>query len=247
MEGGNFFAGSNLDRQADMRPDKSCMESILAQDSTKILLLSAMNPLAEVIRSEDGAESCKILFVTFANVLRLLEVAEMDHGGFAKRIVDEGHLIFLGSSDSVSYFALDISELGDNIYENGLLKHAKVLKSRIELLQLNEIDASLVAQSRSLLDWNRRYRFCPTCGSTTSSVDAGYKRQCSNGDCLSNKGEFGVIQKVCIHLLNMTFLHTFLTVFALSIFCFVNHALNQHFPRWVVLPPRGPCFNTKGQ
>jgi len=188
MDGVNFFAGSNLDRRADMRPDKSCIKSLLAQESTKILLLSAMNPIAEVAQSEDGAEGYKILFVTFANVLRLLEVAEVDHDGFTKRIDDEGKLIFLGSNNSISYFALDISELGTNIYEHGLLK--KVLKSRIELLRLNEIDASLVAQSRSLLDWNKRYRFCPTCGSTTSSVDAGYKRHCSNGDCLSNKGVY---------------------------------------------------------
>ena len=179
-----------------------------------------MNPIAEVVQSEDGAEGYKILFVTFANVLRLLEVAEVDHDGFTKRIDDEGKLIFLGSNNSISYFALDISELGTNIYEHGLLKHTKVLKSRIELLRLNEIDASLVAQSRSLLDWNKRYRFCPTCGSTTSSVDAGYKRHCSNGDCLSNKGELCIIQKVRILFLIMILCIALLSIIILFIFYF---------------------------
>ena len=189
MEDSNFFAGSNLDRQAEKRTDDRYIQSLLHEDGTQIMLLFTLNPVVQVFSREDGAEYYTILFIKFANVMQLLQMAEMNLDDFAKKLGDDGKLIFLGSKDSNSYFALDVSDFDCRLFENGPLKQSKVLKSRTELLQLNKVEAALVAQSRSLLDWNKRYRFCPTCGSTTCSVDAGYKRNCPNNGCLSNKGE----------------------------------------------------------
>lgn len=46
----------------------------------------------------------------------------------------------------------------------------------------------IVAQARSVLAWHERYSFCPTCGSSTSLEEGGYKRSCLNSDCRSLKG-----------------------------------------------------------
>lgn len=56
------------------------------------------------------------------------------------------------------------------------------------LLQLTKPEAAIVSQARSLLAWHDRNQFCPTCGHPSESVDAGYRRKCSNDDCKSNKG-----------------------------------------------------------
>ena len=189
MEDQIFFAGSNLDREAEKRADYDYIESLLTKDRTQILLLSSLNPIAKVVKSQDGAEVYEILFVKFSDVMQMLGVQELKLDNVARRLGNNGKLPFLGSKDSINYFACDISGFEDSLCENGLLKGAKVLKSRLELLRLGKFQASLVAQSRSILDWNNRYRFCATCGSATRSVDAGYKRNCSNDDCLSNKGE----------------------------------------------------------
>lgn len=46
----------------------------------------------------------------------------------------------------------------------------------------------IVAQARSVLAWHDRYSFCPTCGSSTSLEEGGYKRSCLNSDCRSLEG-----------------------------------------------------------
>lgn len=39
-----------------------------------------------------------------------------------------------------------------------------------------------------MLAWHDRYSFCPTCGSSTSLEEGGYKRSCLNSGCRSHKG-----------------------------------------------------------
>ncbi|CBQ71461.1 conserved hypothetical protein [Sporisorium reilianum SRZ2] len=41
-------------------------------------------------------------------------------------------------------------------------------------------DAAIVAQAKSLIDWNERHRFCPGCSRQQYSLWAGYKRGCSS-------------------------------------------------------------------
>ncbi|TKY87000.1 hypothetical protein EX895_003677 [Sporisorium graminicola] len=45
-------------------------------------------------------------------------------------------------------------------------------------------DAAIVAQAKSLLDWNERHQYCPGCSRQQYSLWAGYKRGCSSS--LSN-------------------------------------------------------------
>ncbi|PWN33106.1 uncharacterized protein FA14DRAFT_138300, partial [Meira miltonrushii] len=41
-------------------------------------------------------------------------------------------------------------------------------------------NAAMVAQARSLLDWNERQQFCPSCGRRQYSLWAGWKRACAS-------------------------------------------------------------------
>lgn len=48
-------------------------------------------------------------------------------------------------------------------------------------------DASILAQARSLVDWNIRNAFCSICGIPLETVDSGYKKQCPADTCLSKQ------------------------------------------------------------
>ncbi|XP_004363543.1 peroxisomal NADH pyrophosphatase NUDT12 [Capsaspora owczarzaki ATCC 30864] len=49
-------------------------------------------------------------------------------------------------------------------------------------------DAALVGQAAAVIDWHARHKFCAACGSATQPAEAGYKRKCSNVECLSQSG-----------------------------------------------------------
>ena len=191
MEEGNFFAGSNLDREAEKRNNHDYIENLAEKETTQVILLSAMNPIAKVLTS-DGIERYEAACIKFPNFMQILgnDCKQNQRREFLKRLLNDGNLIFLGSKNARSYFALDVSDLENKLFSNGFLTdNTKVLKSRIDILKLGNFEAALVAQSRSMLDWNKRYKFCPTCGSKTTAEDAGYKRKCVNDECLSNKGD----------------------------------------------------------
>ncbi|SPO31715.1 related to NPY1 - NADH diphosphatase [Ustilago trichophora] len=49
-------------------------------------------------------------------------------------------------------------------------------------------DAAIVAQSKSLLDWNERHQYCPGCSRQQYSLWAGYKRGCSSSLSIASSG-----------------------------------------------------------
>lgn len=51
-------------------------------------------------------------------------------------------------------------------------------------------DAAIVAQSKSLLDWNERHQYCPGCSRQQYSLWAGYKRGCSSSLGLAQPAQF---------------------------------------------------------
>lgn len=64
------------------------------------------------------------------------------------------------------------------------------------MANLCEHIAAMLAQARSLLDWNARNQYCAACGSKTISVQAGTKKVCPASDkalgerppCISRSG-----------------------------------------------------------
>uniref|UniRef100_A0A3Q1ETQ3 NAD-capped RNA hydrolase NUDT12 n=1 Tax=Acanthochromis polyacanthus TaxID=80966 RepID=A0A3Q1ETQ3_9TELE len=111
-------------------------------------------------------------------------------------------LIFLGvekrknpssSSDGVreppAWFAIGTDEDTVELLKRSREKNCCFPKSpHRDLLKLNEEEAGVMAQARSVLAWHSRYSFCPTCGSSTSLEEAGYKRKCLNSECRSQQG-----------------------------------------------------------
>ena len=136
-------------------------------------------------------ENGKIVFLGGEKVHRILDTGNSRIGKETQAEATLG----LTNDGSKFYFAIDIGDtfkLENDALLVGLFsshsKSLKVLKSRMDILKLGKADAGYVSQSRSMLDWNKRYQFCPTCGSHTKGAEAGYKRTCINKGCSSNKG-----------------------------------------------------------
>ncbi|OLY84857.1 Peroxisomal NADH pyrophosphatase NUDT12 [Smittium mucronatum] len=62
----------------------------------------------------------------------------------------------------------------------------ELLESRIGSFNLPPQQAHLFAVASSVVDWNYRNTFCPSCGTPTWSAEAGFKRVCVSGFSPSN-------------------------------------------------------------
>jgi len=104
-----------------------------------------------------------------------------------------------------AYFAVDMTAALLPGHEKAIEKISELMKDRkLDFKQLRVGDmlpndqASIVAMTRSLIDWNNRNVYCPACGRKTISVWAGAKRACMHHDaanptdgrpaCISGKG-----------------------------------------------------------
>jgi NAD+ diphosphatase len=88
--------------------------------------------------------------------------------------------IFLGHLDGAGRFGFGIAPLA-----------AEALKTREEFLVTDLrsiavqglVDAAHlppIAEAKAVLHWHARHRFCPNCGTATTAVDAGWRRDCAN-------------------------------------------------------------------
>jgi NAD+ diphosphatase len=65
-------------------------------------------------------------------------------------------------------------------------RHAEILRPAVDLRSLalqgvmSADELSLLAQAKSLADWNETHRFCGRCGAPAASADGGWKRVCTN-------------------------------------------------------------------
>ncbi|TPX36501.1 NAD+ diphosphatase [Synchytrium microbalum] len=93
--------------------------------------------------------------------------------------------VYLGDRDNVPIFAIDADM--PSIDEVAKSKGFEYVDMRPACFQLPKDEAAILAQGRSLTDWNARNKFCPACGSPTHSISGGYAKQCSNSHCISRK------------------------------------------------------------
>ncbi len=186
----NFFSNNPLDRAAHRRKDGDWLKTTMMKPSTKYILLSDLQPF--VIKSAETSAS-------YQNQRYKLCIAR--HSQVAEHLESEPAMIFLGLEtkksggledcavdEQFAWFALDMSSLSEEKLQKAIHHHGELLPLMPGLMQLDGVEAAIFGQARSLLAWHNRYQFCPTCGTKTIAVEAGYKRQCTNDECRSLKG-----------------------------------------------------------
>jgi NAD+ diphosphatase len=86
------------------------------------------------------------------------------------------------------FFSVDVANLEEDKV-NEVLKNSSLARNGETLIfsepravvnDLDEFNAAIFAEARSMVDWNQRNKFCPACGSPTYSIWAGWKLSCSS-------------------------------------------------------------------
>ncbi|KAH9892734.1 NUDIX hydrolase domain-like protein [Cubamyces lactineus] len=85
------------------------------------------------------------------------------------------------------YFSLDVSDITSAEVDKVLQAAAtrgggefQFSEPRAALALFDAFDAALSAEARSMVDWNARNKYCPSCGSPVHSLWAGWKLTCSS-------------------------------------------------------------------
>ena len=160
------YAGSLLDRAAKLREDDDWISAALVSDAAvAVLVHNDQNLLTRTTRRED----------TRAAVVPLSAVRE--------RVTANGAgWAFLGLDGEVPVFAVDVSrEVIAQVPE--ILEAGEFMDLRRVGPLVPAEDAAMLAYARAMIGWQKRYRFCATCGSPMESQRAGHLRRCTSPGC----------------------------------------------------------------
>jgi NAD+ diphosphatase len=153
----HVFAGNPLDRGDAYRRNKTWLDEQARNPRSRFLPLWQLNVLIQTDQET-----------------RLGWVSPTDIG----RLNIDVSPVFLGLLDEVSYFAIDISQLGDPRHELNLEEAWRFEEARSAATSLSAAEAGILAQSRAQLDWHKRHQFCSVCGQRTVPGRGGQVRQC---------------------------------------------------------------------
>nr|XP_058132879.1 NAD-capped RNA hydrolase NUDT12 isoform X2 [Dasypus novemcinctus]XP_058132883.1 NAD-capped RNA hydrolase NUDT12 isoform X2 [Dasypus novemcinctus]XP_058132884.1 NAD-capped RNA hydrolase NUDT12 isoform X2 [Dasypus novemcinctus] len=197
-ESENYFSRTLLDRKSEKRNNSKWLLTKKSHPATVYILFSDLNPLVTLGGNKESFQQPEV---------RLCQLNHTDIKDYLAQ-PEKITLIFLGVELEMKKQLLNYAEEVPKEEEDGLVAWfalgidpiaAEEFKQRHEncyflhppmpaLLQLKEKEAGVVAQARSVLAWHSRYKFCPTCGSTTTIEEGGYKRVCLKEDCPSLHG-----------------------------------------------------------
>jgi NAD+ diphosphatase len=152
------FAGNPLDRASNLRRDAAWLEKHLDAAESRFLPFWRLNVLA---REAEQAE------------LHWLDASVRFH------LEDDAAPLLLGLHGGVAHFAVDLTSMTDPLATLGI-EGADFTDARRIAVNLPEGDAGILAQSRALIEWHMRHRFCGTCGSPTVAGCGGSVRTCTS-------------------------------------------------------------------
>ncbi|XP_078422078.1 NAD-capped RNA hydrolase NUDT12 [Cetorhinus maximus] len=197
-ESENYFSRTLLNRLSEKRSNSEWLKNKQIQPTTVYILFSNLNPLVISAKCEDsrktGIHLCRLQYEDVEQLLAKPEVTSIflgaelqrdNSGSCIKSAVDNA----LAEDDGlIAWFAVNADFVATEKFR---VKYpdCRFLQPLIpHLLNLTKEEAGVVAQARSVLAWHGRYKFCPTCGSSTKVQDGGYKRTCLMENCLSLQG-----------------------------------------------------------
>ncbi|RCI16594.1 hypothetical protein L249_2957 [Ophiocordyceps polyrhachis-furcata BCC 54312] len=207
----NYYASSPLNRYSFLRSDDTFLSQAISSPCARFVVFNGLDPLVDdrgelayfsfrELRpllgggeGEDGHRDVDCVFPCAFSLVVFLGLAEAGMGDGA-----DGELGFDTLHHHVvqgrPYFAVDVtshpphlSDMATSLLNRHLAKGFSILYNP-RSSSLSPESASIFAQARSIIDWNKRNPFCAACGHPTTSVEAGYKRKCPNEACATHRG-----------------------------------------------------------
>jgi NAD+ diphosphatase len=151
------FSGMALDRAVAERLDPAWVEGRLGDAGSRAVVASAQGVL---IRTDPPVSLLRVPMP-----------------GQARRLSTEAGPVMLGLEDDIALFALDL-EVQPPEERARLNERGRIASLREAGRMLAPAEAALAAYLVALLNWHRRYRFCPECGAPLLVADAGFSRIC---------------------------------------------------------------------
>ncbi len=157
-------AAAGLDRQAFARADGAQVELLHTAPEARFLLLA------------DGKCAIESSADRTLTSIRWLDASALDSLGIG---VSDALFLGVDPEGNSGRFAIALApELAE--------RHAEALRPMVDLRSLalqgamSADELSLLAQAKSLADWNETHRFCGKCGAPTRYTDGGWKRICTS-------------------------------------------------------------------
>ncbi|MEO5625501.1 MAG: NAD(+) diphosphatase [Dokdonella sp.] len=160
----NIFAGSALERNAELRDDVEWAAAQGSDTRARFLVLGEEHPAGR-----------RALANATTNALRWLDHAER------QTLATGVSLTYLGQDEVGPLFSLSadaalakrvVADLGGAFID---LRHAGV--------SLHPFQAGVFAYARALAHWQARTRYCSACGSALQLVALGHRGKCTNPGC----------------------------------------------------------------
>ncbi|MHC8491126.1 NAD(+) diphosphatase [Thalassospira sp. SM2505] len=163
-----FYESIDLDRDALLRKTENWQQILLAEESLRIVICHAGDPLFAWPEEMDAHE----LVVLGAPAIPHLDV---DLNG--------GHWIYIGRDAQGPVIAVDIAPVMPERDDAVRALGGGFGDMRSRMAALSSDEAALAAQARAIFNWHRGHQFCGACGHPNRIEEAGYRLQCSNPAC----------------------------------------------------------------
>jgi len=151
MDGGHIYTGNPLDRSVGRRTDEAWAAAQREHPQARFL---AMRALHAAVHPGDAP--------------RLAWSAREALGE-----VGDDELVILGIEDGVPHFAVAVP------VDRDALEGIEFVEARSLGSTLPMVEAAILAQARSYLEWHARHKYCVECGGLMAPAEAGAKRHCT--------------------------------------------------------------------
>lgn len=152
------FGGNNLDRGESTRHDEKKIKKLFESGEAKILPFCELNPLIE------NTEIPKLGWLTKKEFSDL------------KLSKDMSKILFLGFDHNQSpCFAFETNKTIEYKNLNRSLFH---VNSREIATQISQNETGILAQAKSNIEWNKKNKYCSSCGNFTELFRGGIMRKC---------------------------------------------------------------------
>ncbi|XP_053091999.1 NAD-capped RNA hydrolase NUDT12 isoform X3 [Pangasianodon hypophthalmus] len=188
-ENETFFSREYLNRMSDKRTDLEWLSAKQSSPETVFIVFYNLDPFVTTEPEEMkqpklklyrfGKDSVKEVIEKSDTVVIFLGVEKQECSPSSPVSKEDG---------LIAWFALNTNNNPTESLKVTTSNSFFLTRPMPRLLMLNEDEAGIVVQARSVLAWHSRYSFCPTCGGETKVDEGGYKRTCLTEGCRSLQG-----------------------------------------------------------
>ena len=160
------FGDNPLDHSSKLRGDIKWQKNALQSDKSKFMIFYEDRPLIKT--DPANRDNPKIYWLTYQDIKYLLD----------QKVIT----IFLGLIGENIYYAIDLNEQNNEPEKlESSLSTAKFIDLRSIAPMINNKSAAVIAQAKSIFEWNKSVIYCTKCkGVELEVLESGYKKKCSH-------------------------------------------------------------------